>query len=358
MEETIAHLVQASNPTASLRRTDEEDQSQAMHWDFRQWEDMRQQAIEKDKNDDQEQLQQFSKMHKRDLIELFFEEKLKHRTPVQLHMISSLKQRAPYKSQKKREKFQKTIFGYCRECHEKVNGGLQAMKEHILTCEKLNDFKEGDVCEDAVLRFKIYPRYGDTWNKYWLFVEVPFTNYLKALDGILRDYWVECCEHSSSFEIDNYTYYSWDENEGFFRLQNILEFDQKTMSLPMYRVFKPSDVGKLFCYTYDRGSPTELEIELISIVKCHDERIAARVLARNNPPTFKCRRCNKDAEYVDGEEMNFYCDKHAKEEDKDLEWLLPVVNSPRMGVCGYCGDGDNYAPPSSTEKKKKKHKKN
>ncbi len=34
---------------------------------------------------------------------------------------------------------------------------------------------------------------------------------------------------------------------------------------------------------------------------------------------------------------DFFCDEHAEEHACEEESLLPVVNSPRMGVCGYCG---------------------
>jgi len=34
--------------------------------------------------------------------------------------------------------------------------------------------------------------------------------------------------------------------------------------------------------------------------------------------------------------------------------MLPVTNSPRMGVCGYCGELDTYefVPPEQEGKKK------
>jgi hypothetical protein len=36
----------------------------------------------------------------------------------------------------------------------------------------------------------------------------------------------------------------------------------------------------------------------------------------------------------------FYCDKCLTKHECGDEMSLPVVNSPRMGVCGYCGEGD------------------
>ena len=34
-----------------------------------------------------------------------------------------------------------------------------------------------------------------------------------------------------------------------------------------------------------------------------------------------------------------YCDKHA-EEAEDLYTMLPIVNSPRVGICAYIGDAE------------------
>jgi hypothetical protein len=41
---------------------------------------------------------------------------------------------------------------------------------------------------------------------YWLHLEAPITATLRALDGYLRDLWLECCGHLSIFEIDGRTY--------------------------------------------------------------------------------------------------------------------------------------------------------
>jgi hypothetical protein len=42
----------------------------------------------------------------------------------------------------------------------------------------------------------------------------------------------------------------------------------------------------------------------------------------------------------------FYCEKCLAENECEEEMALPVVNSPRMGVCGYAGtdDFDRFVP--------------
>jgi hypothetical protein len=42
------------------------------------------------------------------------------------------------------------------------------------------------------------------------------------------------------------------------------------------------------------------------------------------------------------EEALFYCENCSKEHRDDDHFLHPVVNSPRMGVCGYDGELDVF----------------
>ena len=80
--------------------------------------------------------------------------------------------------------------------------------------------------------------------------------------------------------------------------------------------------GMTFSYEYDFGSTTELMITVVNyrIGTSRKEKIV--ILSRNNQIEFLRDEC--------GEEM-----------------LLPVCNSPRMGVCGYCGSDiypDQFVP--------------
>ena len=66
------------------------------------------------------------------------------------------------------------------------------------------------------------------------------------------------------------------------------------------------------------------------------------------PTEFPCSSCGKKADYIDTETYeDFYCEDCAEKQDED--YLLPIVNSPRMGVCAYCGDEgfDNWTPKKS-----------
>jgi len=105
-------------------------------------------------------------------------------------------------------------------------------------------------------------------------------------------------------------------------------------------------VGQKFSYTYDFGSSTNLNLRIVSEREgLADPKDAVVLLARNIAPEFKCSVCGAPATLISGGawgDGNTYCKKHAKKfEDEVL--LLPIVNSPRVGVCGYDGPGRNYA---------------
>ena len=109
------------------------------------------------------------------------------------------------------------------------------------------------------------------------------------------------------------------------------------MSCSIGRIFAQS--GDKASYKYDFGSTTELEIQVVRVreAACPE---AVRLLARNEPPVWVCGVCGKPAtqictECVDSNPL--LCDEHAESHECGEEALLPVVNSPRAGVCAYTG---------------------
>jgi hypothetical protein len=109
---------------------------------------------------------------------------------------------------------------------------------------------------------------------------------------------------------------------------------------------KVLSVGQKFSYTYDFGSSTNLNLRIVSEREgLANPKDAITLLARNLAPEFKCSVCDAPATLILGGvwgDGNTYCKKHAKKyEDEGL--LLPIVNSPRVGVCGYDGPSRKYA---------------
>jgi hypothetical protein len=152
---------------------------------------------------------------------------------------------------------------------------------------------------------------------YWLDLEVSPDATLGHLDLFLREVWLECCGHLS----------------GFFDGGGELEMSSRV------RGAFPA-VGQRLGYEYDFGSTTGL-----TLLRRASERgqrggtEKVRLLARNDPPRWPCTDCDEPAtvicSYCSWEGGGFYCEDHAREHDCEDEAFLPVVNSPRMGVCGY-----------------------
>jgi hypothetical protein len=159
-------------------------------------------------------------------------------------------------------------------------------------------------------------------------LEVPATATLRDLDLFLRETWLECCGHLSAFTIDGRSY-SADPDP--------YEGDRK-MNATVGRVLS---AGTRFLHEYDFGSTTELLLTVIGPRENGTGDGTIRILARNLPPEIPCRECGQPAEHVCTECMwsttGWLCDSCAKEHPCGTDMLLPVVNSPRVGVCGYTG---------------------
>lgn len=199
-----------------------------------------------------------------------------------------------------------TTKGNCYLCG--VELGKTAMKNHILKC---HGGETGQECR--LLKIE-----GANDKDYWLYVDIPVDKTLNALDDFLRRIWLECCGHMSEFQ-----------------------------DLPKSTKIRKLQAGDRFLHLYDFGSTTETLITVIGTTWRPPQKKIVRLLSRNVPPQFSCGKCGAPAEYVEAEgfwsyENPFYCKKCANKYD-DEGMLLPVTNSPRMGVCGYSGELDTFA---------------
>jgi hypothetical protein len=168
---------------------------------------------------------------------------------------------------------------------------------------------------------------GRDANAYWMHVAVPLTAPLSKLDDFLRHTWVECCGHLSAFEIGGKRYASQTMDEEMSmtaRLSQLLE------------------VGMKFFYEYDYGSPTALVLKVVALREQGLPKGAVQLLARNEAPQVSCQRCSiQPATQICTECAwngdGWLCEACAVAHECGDEMCLPVVNSPRVGVCGYAG---------------------
>ena len=187
------------------------------------------------------------------------------------------------------------------------------MTRHLKRCFVAHDDTAG---ASSLLHLRVEGAYQPI---YWLDLEVVPDTTLNQLDLYLRQVWLECCGHMSAF-LDGR--------------------DELPQARRLSKAF-PS-VGKKLAYEYDFGSTTALSVRRASNRKGSLETEPIRLLARNDPPGWPCVACDEPAAMVCSfclwDSNALYCEKHARDHGcyKD-EAFLPVVNSPRMGVCGYTG---------------------
>jgi hypothetical protein len=173
---------------------------------------------------------------------------------------------------------------------------------------------------------------------YWLFLAVAHDAKLSHVDALLRATWLECCEHLSQFVVGQTRYTSEPEPDPIFSRGP----RARSMHIEIGKV--PLQFGASFEHHYDFGSTTMLDLALVGPLPVRVPSKSAIVLAYNEPPSFACAACEAPAVSVcvecdgpDGE--GFLCAACAESHECDKFFQRPIVNSPRMGICGYAGPG-------------------
>ncbi len=167
---------------------------------------------------------------------------------------------------------------------------------------------------------------------YWMHLEVRTELTLADLDRFLRVTWLECCGHMSAFDIGGHRYVS--GTGSFFAT----EPGEQSLRVPLDRVLHPGLVG---FYEYDFGTTTELRLKVLAEETREATGQPIQLLASNTPPLIPCGVCGKPATSVCSqcvyEEEGWLCADCARTHACGEEMLLPVVNSPRVGMCAYAG---------------------
>jgi hypothetical protein len=168
---------------------------------------------------------------------------------------------------------------------------------------------------------------------FWLDLDVKTNATMRQLDDFLRAIWLECCGHLSSFEVGGTRYVV--AMDDFFGP----EPNERSMNARVSTALPP--VGSTFAYEYDYGSTTLLRLKVLAQRHAPSRRNHVRLLARNVAPLWKCTECDATATSLCAhciyEGGAFACDAHVDAHECGAEAMLPIVNSPRMGVCGYTG---------------------
>lgn len=197
--------------------------------------------------------------------------------------------------------------GRCYYCNKELTE--RTIKRHMKNCSEMKQAIEDKMRDAKTVRDQFIISIKDKYKPgvYCLYVSLDANLQLQHLDKLIRDIWVECCEHLSTFYIDKEMYH--DNSDGQyemnFYLKDLLE------------------VGKKFEYQYDFTSATHLVLEVVDMIKVSSEFSQMEIIARNN------------------------------EEDKEDR------NSPRDGVCEYVvsKDAESAYIPKNNKKYKVSNKK-
>jgi len=220
-------------------------------------------------------------------------------------------------------------YGKCYFCEKTFS--KKSMTKHLQLCSKRNNAIEADSSQKIIKKvkcFHIVAEGKDYLSDYWLHIKTSAAATLEELDDLLREIWLECCGHLSLFRIDNEEYFSepdedWEQEGMNVKLNNVLSLNKK------------------FYHEYDFGSTTYLKLKVIA--ECYDKLKSSNVevIARNDQPPIMCSYCDKLATRICTECLwsgeGWLCDNCAKNHKCSEEMFLPVVNSPRTGICGYTG---------------------
>lgn len=217
----------------------------------------------------------------------------------------------------------KQTKGKCAFCGKEF--AKSGMAKHLDACPDFdNRVKKSNEISDknqTVYRLSVQ---GIHSKEYWLYLDINASAKMQELDRYLRAIWLECCGHMSAFR-----------HKGDFQ-------SEIGMASVCSRIF--GSVQSIV-HEYDFGSTTHLTIT------CLGERVGVpltkhpiALLARNDPPEAVCSECEENADYIYPDwdsydsEPKYFCQACFEEQDSGAqEMSLEVVNSPRMGVCGYNG---------------------
>ena len=222
----------------------------------------------------------------------------------------------------KKERKLSSPDGKCNFCGNSYS--LQGISAHFKKCAEKNKRDLALLKDQGIKQSRIFHIVVGGGYFYWLHIEAKANATLYELDSFLRGIWVECCMHLSMFRID-------DINFAYSPMQ---EYGDRSMSVALDKVLKP---GMKFDYEYDFGSTTHLKLKVPGerIGKLDREEI--RLLARNDAPEILCSHCDQLATDICVECSEWICKSCQEKHKCDEEMLLPVVNSPRAGICGYDG---------------------
>lgn len=229
--------------------------------------------------------------------------------------------------------------GHCSYCGRELTA--RGLTGHLRSCaarrkaiEQANRYGRS---LQNIYHLRVQGRYR---REYWLHLEICGSATLEDLDYYLRRIWLECCGHLSQFTIGG-MHYDCPDADPFYHGED------GSMDIAVDRLF---GVGLSLSHEYDFGSTTHLDIKVLDQRRGQpttDHPIA--LMARNLHLTPPCQDCGEPAQFLclachyEGSDdlAGYVCESDAAaHSDHEDYGRLPLVNSPRSGVCAYDGPGE------------------
>ncbi len=220
----------------------------------------------------------------------------------------------------------KQSSGKCEYC-----GALYSksqMLKHLSTCpQRQVTIRKAESRRGSEERLYHVRAQDAGWGHFWLDLEMRGSATLKDLDAYLRAIWLECCGHMSRFSVGG-----WQGGE---------IAKKRTAN----ELFKPR---LELTHIYDFGTSSET---LIRVMGAREGKPTTShplaLMARNLQPEAQCIECGQPAAWlcmecvIEDEVWGTLCREHVESHPHDeYGEPIPLVNSPRLGLCGYDGPAE------------------
>lgn len=221
---------------------------------------------------------------------------------------------------------QKQSRGVCSFCGKETTKG--AMTRHLQSCsgraDAIDAAEKGKGADETLIHLRVQDAYA---RDFWLDLEMRSSASLKKLDDYLRAIWLECCGHLSEF------------SSGGWGSRKV------GMSQTAVKAFETSPQ---LTHIYDFGTSSETLVTLVEMRQGQPlSKHPISLMARNLIPEAVCQTCKKPATHLcmecqyEDEKPGFLCAEHVKKHPhKNYGEPLALVNSPRLGMCGYDGPAE------------------
>jgi hypothetical protein len=212
----------------------------------------------------------------------------------------------------------------------------KAMEKHLATCNKhitamATANAKADGSPERLFHLQVEAAHKP---EMWFDIEMRGKATLHDLDNYIRAIWLDCgCGHLSSFTEINHSF-----GPGVSMEDTIEEVFQKRYTELRHSYDNGCNQAYVTCEGVREGQPlTEHPIVL---------------LARNQLPFIPCTLCGELSTRIcvkcwyppAGE--GYFCQHHVQNhfcfiDEEEEEYLIkPMLNSPRSGICGYCGPAE------------------